>query len=100
MRISLLAALLFAPTLSFAAGSADDETLITVTDGQFTYAAFEASVEHVDLEGCPVEFDNDSMFCRMTLASDLAHVFVFSYDGDSPLLAIKAYELDNGFLPF
>ncbi|MCR9110639.1 hypothetical protein [Marivita sp. XM-24bin2] len=65
-----------------------------------TYDIFETAVEHVDLEGCPAEFDADTNFCRMTLASDLAHVFVFSYDGNQPLLAVKSYELGDGFLPF
>ena len=53
-----------------------------------TYEVFEATIEHVDLEGCPAEFDPDAVFCRMTLASDQAHVFAFSYDGDQPLLAV------------
>lgn len=65
-----------------------------------TYEIFETAIEHVDLEGCPAEFDADANFCRMTLAADLAHVFVFSYDGDQPLLAVKSYELGDGFLPF
>jgi hypothetical protein len=36
----------------------------------------------------------------MTLAADMAHVFVFHYDGDQPLLAVKSYPLDDGCLPF
>ena len=36
----------------------------------------------------------------MTLAADLAHVFVFALDGAQPLLAVKSYELGDGFLPF
>lgn len=71
-----------------------------LANGQFTYEVFEASVEHVDLEGCPAEFDTDKVFCRMTLAADLAHVFVFALDGAQPLLAVKSYELGDGFLPF
>lgn len=69
-------------------------------NGQFGYGVFEASVEHVDLETCPVEFDDAAVFCRMTLASDLAHVFAFLYDGEQPLVAVKSYELADGFLPF
>lgn len=65
-----------------------------------TYEIFETTIEHVDLEGCPADFDATANFCRMTLASDLAHVFVFSYDGSQPLLAVKSYELTDGFLPF
>lgn len=71
-----------------------------LAQGVMTYEIFEASVEHVDLMGCPADFDADANFCRMTLASDLAHVFVFSYDGNQPLLAVKSYELGDGFLPF
>lgn len=69
-------------------------------DGVFSYEVFEAAVEHADLEGCPAQFDPDKVFCRLTLAADLAHVFVFSYNGDQPLLAIKSYELTDDFLPF
>lgn len=68
--------------------------------GVFTYDVFEQSVDHVDLENCPAEFDPEAVFCRMTLASEMANVFVFSFDGDQPLLAIKSYELGEGFLPF
>lgn len=69
-------------------------------NGSLSYAVFEASIEHVDLEACPAEFDPDAVFCRMTLAADMAHVFVFHYDGDQPLLAVKSYALGDGFLPF
>ncbi|WP_323782540.1 hypothetical protein [Thalassovita sp.] len=68
--------------------------------GAFVYEAFEKALDHVDLEGCPAEFDPDTVFCRMTLHDDQAHVFVFSYEGDQPLLAIKSYLLTDGFLPF
>lgn len=68
--------------------------------GVLTYEMFEAAVEHADLEGCPAEFDTDVVFCRITLANDMAHVFAFAHDGDQPLLAIKSYELGDGFLPF
>ena len=68
--------------------------------GSLGYATFETAVAHVDLEGCPAEFDPDAVFCRMTLANEMAHVFVFSFDGDQPLLAVKDYELTDGFLPF
>lgn len=97
----LFATLAFAST---AAASGPGEThhggTSYLENGVLTYAVFEASIEHVDLEGCPADFDPDANFCRMTLASDLAHVFVFSYEGDQPLLAVKNYELGDGFLPF
>lgn len=64
------------------------------------YPTFDRTVVHVDLQSCPARFDPQKVFCRMTLADDQAHVFVFSYDGDQPLLAIAHYDLDDGFLPF
>ena len=65
-----------------------------------TYELFETAVPHVDLERCPLEFDGEANFCRMTLAEGRAHVFVFSHGEDQPLLAIKSYDLEHGFLPF
>ncbi|MCK0149701.1 hypothetical protein MWU54_06680 [Marivita sp. S6314] len=105
MKISVKNAL---PALVFVAGAAsasgsgstDHGETNHLQNGAFSYEVFEASVEHVDLEGCPAEFDTEVMFCRMTLASDLAHVFVFSYNGEQPLLAVKSYELTDGFVPF
>lgn len=94
--------LLTAPALASGPGehgpSSGDVSYLA--NGAFTYEVFEASVEHVDLAACPVQFDPDAVFCRMTLAADMAHVFVFSYDGTQPLLAVKSYALDDGFLPF
>ncbi|AVO36474.1 hypothetical protein [Pukyongiella litopenaei] len=60
-----------------------------------TYELFETAIEHVDLDTCPGEFDGDASFCRMTLASDMAHIFVFSHDGDQPLLAVKTVPVNE-----
>lgn len=68
--------------------------------GVFTYAVFETAVEHADLPACPAAFDPEAVFCRMTLAGDMAHVFVFALDGDQRLLAVRSYPLDGDFLPF
>ncbi|MFD1340945.1 hypothetical protein [Litorisediminicola beolgyonensis] len=68
--------------------------------GVMTYEVFESAVSHVDLAGCPAEFDPDAVFCRMALNNERAQVFVFSFDGNQPLLAVKAYDLDSDFLPF
>lgn len=99
--IALFAAL---ATLSAANASGPGEAHLTDTiylgEGRMTYAAFEAAVPHVDIAGCPAQFDPDAVFCRMTLNAELAHVFVFAHDGDQPLLVIKSYGLDDGFLPF
>lgn len=101
-KVLFLLSSLSLPVAAFASGAGDPHHGGTAYLGQarFTYELFEATVEHVDLEGCPAEFDPDAVFCRMTLASDLAHVFAFSFDADQPLLAIKSYELTDGFLPF
>ena len=92
----------FTPGLVDASGSGETSEGGTsyLPKGQFSYEVFEASVEHADLEGCPKEFDTDRVFCRLTVAADLAHVFVFAYSGDQPLLAVKSYEMTDGFLPF
>lgn len=71
-----------------------------LANAAMTYEIFEAAVPHVDLERCPLEFDGEANFCRMTLAEGRAHVFVFSHDDDQPLLAIKSFDLADGFLPF
>ena len=71
-----------------------------LANSSFNYEIFEASVEHADLEGCPAQFDTDVVFCRITLANDQAHIFVFSYDGEQPLMAVKAYDVSDEFLPF
>ncbi len=69
-------------------------------NGVFTYEVFEQAVDHVDLENCPAEFDPEIVFCRMTLATEMANIFVFAFEGEQPLLAIKSYELGGEFLPF
>lgn len=69
-------------------------------NGSMTYEVFERAVQHVDLPSCPAEFDPEQVFCRLTLASEEAHVWVFDTEGDQVLLAIKTYALDEEFLPF
>lgn len=102
MKLSLSVLLLLLPTLAGASGDPKTESagITYLPDGVLTYGVFETAVEHADLDGCPAEFDEDAVFCRLTLSADQAHIFVFSYAGDSPLLAVKAYELGDGFLPF
>ena len=67
---------------------------------EMTYELFERTIEHVDLESCPPEFDPEAVFCRMTLAAEQAHVFAFSYLGDQPLLVVKSYPLTADFVNF
>ncbi len=69
-------------------------------DGHMTYALFEQTVEHADLAGCPSEFDTETQFCRMTLAAERAHVFVFDLEGEQPLQAVKSYDLAEGLPAF
>ena len=77
-------ALLFiAPMAAFAA-----ETM------PLTYESFEVSVPHVDLADCPENLAAEAVFCRATLASDAIHVFVFSEEGDLPLVNFASFEVD------
>lgn len=89
-----------------AAASGPGETGVSSGDttylgtARMTYEIFGAAVPHVDLGSCPIQFDQDVVFCRMTLASEMANIFVFGIDDDQPLLAVKSYALDSDFLPF
>lgn len=95
------AALILAGTGAAASGPGETHGGVAYLEGgAFIYEVFEQAVDHVDLENCPAEFDPEVVFCRMTLASEMANVFVFSFDGDQPLLAVKSYELGSDFLPF
>ncbi|MDT8328077.1 MAG: hypothetical protein RQ750_11955 [Roseovarius sp.] len=67
---------------------------------RMTYAMFEHSIDHVDLAGCPDGFDVDKTFCRLTLADDSAHVFVFEHGGDQPMVALRSYDLSKGLPAF
>lgn len=69
-------------------------------EGSMTYEVFEHSIEHADLAACPAEFDDETQFCRITLADDRLHVFVFGYDGDQTLQAVRSYDLDDGMPVF
>jgi len=73
---------------------------VEIGAGGLTYPVFETTVEHADLAACPSGFDDDKVFCRLTLASDRAHIFVFSYDGDQPLVAVQSHNLTEGLLNF
>ncbi|WP_294607076.1 hypothetical protein [Roseovarius sp.] len=67
---------------------------------RMTYELFEHSIDHVDLAGCPEEFDPDTSFCRLTLADGNAHVFVFDNGADQPMLAVRSYDLSKGLPAF
>ncbi|MDD8024697.1 MAG: hypothetical protein PHX82_16520 [Paracoccaceae bacterium] len=60
----------------------------------FTYLMFEAAVPHVDMPVCPVDLAAEGRFCRMSLLNDEIHVFVFSEDGDQPLVDFRSWPMD------
>jgi hypothetical protein len=66
----------------------------------FTYEMFEAGVTHVDIEVCPTALAGPNRFCRVTVANDKINVFVFSDQGDQPLLAFQSFDaaLLNGLM--
>lgn len=101
--LALMAVTATAP-MAFASGAGEKHVggdgVTYLPGGALTYDVFEASVDHADLADCPAEFDPDVVFCRLTLAAEAAHVFVFELDGDQRLLAVKNYALDGEFLPF
>ena len=89
LRLALLASALTLPSLA----SADDFIPLT-------YQEFEAAVPHVDLAVCPVPLAAPDRFCRMTSHADQLNVFVFSDQGDQPLLAFQSFDaaLLNGLM--
>ena len=102
--LSITLALVLAAGSAFASGPGEThiggEGVNYLAGGAMTYSVFEQAVPHVDIANCPAEFDPETVFCRMTLVNDGAHVFVFGLDGDQTLLAVKSYGLEDGFLPF
>lgn len=88
LRLTTLA-LLALPTLA----RAEDAT-------PFTYDMFEAGVTHVDLAVCPTSLAGPNRFCRATVVNDKINVFVFSDQGDKPLVAFQSFsaELLNGLM--
>lgn len=102
-RIYLTATLaLCTPVMALASGPAKPMTegVAYLPQGGLTYEVFETAIEHADLENCPAQFDSEANFCRITLANEQAHIFVFSHGGNQPLLAVKSYDLCDDFLPF
>lgn len=77
-----------------------DAEAISLSDGRMTYELYETSIEHADLPGCPEGVDEERHFCRLTLAAEREHVFVFALDGDQPLVAVHSYDLEAGLPGF
>ncbi|MCI2393502.1 hypothetical protein [Aliiroseovarius sediminis] len=65
------------------------------TPAQLTYEQFEAAVPHIDLENCPDSLAQENAFCRASILHEQIHVFVFSYDGDSPMVGFATFEADG-----
>jgi hypothetical protein len=91
--------LALAAALLPSAAAAQGEGAVAI-DGPFTYSVFEFTVEHADLATCPPGIDDRLHFCRLTLAAESLHVFVFALDGDQPLVAVHSYPLEGAGLPF
>ncbi len=83
IKTLLTASLLTFPALANAAPSA------------LTYEQFEYSVQHVDLDLCPMELAEPGRFCRATINHDEIHVFVFDDNGDQPLIGYHAYSAEK-----
>jgi hypothetical protein len=60
----------------------------------FSYEMFEASVPHTDLATCPVDLAAPGVFCRVALFNDAFHIFLFSEEGEQPLVGFKTYDSD------
>lgn len=60
-----------------------------------TYDIFEASIPHMDLETCPIALQTENVFCRATLHHEELHVFVFSFDGDSPMVGFQTFPAEG-----
>lgn len=59
-----------------------------------TYEVFEQTVDHLDLAVCPAPLAAAGRFCRLTTHADALNVFVFSEDGDQPLVAVETWSAD------
>jgi hypothetical protein len=59
-----------------------------------TYLIFEAAVPHVDLAVCPVDLAAEGRFCRLALLNEEIHVFVFSEEGDQPMVDFRSWPVD------
>ncbi|MEL7000658.1 MAG: hypothetical protein AAFP68_20590, partial [Pseudomonadota bacterium] len=60
-----------------------------------TYSEFEESVPHFDLEDCPTSIATPKTFCRVSFNGDAVHVFVFSEDGEQPLVGFRSFDEDG-----
>ena len=57
-----------------------------------TYSEFEESVPHFDLADCPASMATPDAFCRVSFNGDAVHVFVFSEEGDQPMIGFRSFD--------
>ncbi|MFN3663835.1 hypothetical protein [Yoonia sp.] len=65
-----------------------------------TYADFESSVPHIDMDACPPDLAIGDVFCRITMNNDALHIYVFENDGDSPFVSVHTFYEDEYELTF
>jgi hypothetical protein len=61
----------------------------------FSYADFESSVPHIDLDECPAGMAEGDVFCRISMNNDALHIFVFEAEGDQHLVAVHSFFEDE-----
>ena len=88
MKTHLLAALALAGATAAQPASAQD-------GAPLTYAAFEPSVTHLDLETCPEAMARDGVFCRVSIGGDMVHIWVFEEGGDQALVEVRSFGPDE-----
>ncbi|MCC5971703.1 MAG: hypothetical protein JJU15_17320 [Pararhodobacter sp.] len=66
----------------------------------YSYADFEASVPHIDLETCPEGLAEGDVFCRVSMNNDALHVYVFESGGMQEFVALHSFYEDEFSLRF
>ncbi len=79
------------PILAAAAASVAFEPAVADTAKPLSYEQFETSVAHLDLDDCPGHLAKEDTFCRLAIGGDALHVFVFSNDGEQPLVGFESF---------
>lgn len=66
-----------------------------LASGTFTYADFEASVNHIDLEKCPEGLAEGDVLCRVSMHNGALHVFVFESEGQQNFVSVHTFHEDE-----
>lgn len=72
---------------------------MTVENGVLTYEVFENTVDHADLADCPADLAGEDRFCRANLHRETLNIFVFSHEGDQPLIGVTRIPVEEITLP-